>query len=54
MTANAIIEKNAPIGIKVTISPDAKLGKVDREHYYIRDGIVVIPMKCARPHGSVV
>jgi glucose-1-phosphate adenylyltransferase len=51
---NAIIDKNARIGNKVTISPAGKPENVDHELYYIRDGIVVIPKNGIIPHGTVI
>ena len=51
---NAIIDKNARIGNNVTISPAGKPENVDHEHYFIRDGIVVIPKNGVIPHGTVI
>jgi glucose-1-phosphate adenylyltransferase len=51
---NAIIDKNARIGNNVTISPAGKPENIDRECYFIRDGIVVIPRKCVVPDGTVI
>ncbi len=51
---NAIIDKNARIGDNVIISPDGKPENLDHEHYYIRDGIVVIPKNGIVPSGTVV
>jgi glucose-1-phosphate adenylyltransferase len=51
---NAIIDKNARIGNNVVISPAGKPENVDNEHYYIRDGIVIIPKDAVIPHGTVI
>ncbi|HTB82841.1 MAG TPA: glucose-1-phosphate adenylyltransferase [Candidatus Sulfotelmatobacter sp.] len=51
---NAIIDKNARIGNNVVISPAGKPETVDHEHYYIRDGIVIIPKNAVIPHGTVI
>jgi glucose-1-phosphate adenylyltransferase len=51
---NAIIDKNARIGNRVTISPAGKPEMVDHELYYIRDGIVIIPKNAVIPHGAVI
>ena len=49
---NAIIDKNARIGDHCIISPEGKSGDVDHAHYFIRDGIVVIPKNGVVPHGT--
>jgi glucose-1-phosphate adenylyltransferase len=51
---NTIVDKNARIGDNVIISPVGKPDKVDHSHYYIRDGIVIIPKSGIIPHGMVV
>ena len=51
---NAIIDKNSRIGNNVTISPAGKPENVDHEHYYVRDGIVIIPKDAVIPHGTVI
>src|SRR5580765_1106770 len=51
---NAIVDKNARIGDNVIISPVGKPDKVDHSHYYIRDGIVIIPKSGIIPHGMVI
>jgi len=48
------VDKNARIGNNVTITPAGKPEKVDRENYYIRDGIVIIPKNGVLPHGTVI
>jgi len=51
---NTIVDKNARIGDNVIISPVGKPDKVDHSHYYIRDGIVIIPKSGVIPHGMVI
>ena len=51
---NAIIDKNARIGDRVTINPAGKPDKVDAENYFIRDGIVVIPKDAIIPSDTVI
>jgi glucose-1-phosphate adenylyltransferase len=51
---NTIVDKNARVGNNVTISPVGKPDKVDHPHYYIRDGIVIIPKNGVIPHGTVI
>jgi glucose-1-phosphate adenylyltransferase len=51
---NAIIDKNARIGQNCRISPAGKPDKVDHTHYYIRDGIVIIPKNGVIPHGTII
>jgi glucose-1-phosphate adenylyltransferase len=51
---NAIIDKNARIGENCRISPANKPDKVDHPHFYIRDGIVIIPKNGVLPHGTVI
>jgi glucose-1-phosphate adenylyltransferase len=51
---NAIIDKNARIGNNVVISPAGKPENVDHEHYFVRDGIVIIPKDAVIPHGTVI
>lgn len=51
---NTIVDKNARVGNNVTISPAGKPDKVDHPHYYIRDGIVIIPKNGVIPHGTVI
>jgi glucose-1-phosphate adenylyltransferase len=51
---NAIIDKNARIGRNCRISPAGKPDKVDHTHYYIRDGIVIIPKNGVIPHGTII
>lgn len=51
---NTIVDKNARIGDNVVISPAGKPDKVDHPHYYIRDGIVIVPKSGVIPHGMVI
>jgi glucose-1-phosphate adenylyltransferase len=51
---NAIIDKNARIGENCRISPVGKPDKVDHTHYYVRDGIVIIPKNGVIPHGTII
>jgi glucose-1-phosphate adenylyltransferase len=51
---NTIIDKNARIGNNVKISPAGKPENLDHEHYYIRDGVVIIPKNAVLPHGTVI
>ncbi len=51
---NAIIDKNARIGDDVVITPAGKPDPVDHDHYYVRDGIVIIPKNQTIPSGTVI
>lgn len=51
---NAIIDKNARIGHHCVISPAGKPDQVTEPHYYIRDGIVIIPKNGIIPDGTVI
>jgi glucose-1-phosphate adenylyltransferase len=51
---NAIIDKNARIGDNCRISPAGKPEQVDHPHYYIREGIVIVPKNGVIPHGTVI
>jgi glucose-1-phosphate adenylyltransferase len=51
---NAIIDKNARIGDGVTITAAGKPDHADHEHYFIRDGIVIIPKSGCVPHGTTI
>ncbi len=48
----AIIDKNARISDGVVITPEGKPENLDADHYFIRDGIVVIPKNAVIPAGS--
>jgi glucose-1-phosphate adenylyltransferase len=50
-----IIDKNARIGVGVTIRPHAPdEDMVETEHYVIQDGIVVIPKNAVIPDGTII
>ena len=51
---NAIIDKNARVGANCRISPAGKPKDLDHEHYYIRDGVVIIPKNGTVPDGTAV
>jgi glucose-1-phosphate adenylyltransferase len=51
---NTIIDRNARIGDHVIITPAGKPAFLDSEHYFIRDGIVVVPRNGIVPHGAVI
>lgn len=51
---NAIIDKNARIGSNCVISPAGKPDQVTEPHYYIRDGIVIIPKNGIIPDNTVI
>jgi glucose-1-phosphate adenylyltransferase len=51
---HAIIDKNARIGDGVVITPDGKPDNYDGEHYFIRDGIVMVPKNAVIPSGTWV
>jgi glucose-1-phosphate adenylyltransferase len=50
----AIIDRNARIGRGVTIRSHEGEEDQDREHYVIRDGIVVIPKRAVIPDGMAI
>jgi len=51
---NTIVDKNARIGNNVVISAVGKAENVDHSHYYVRDGIVIIPKNQVIPHSMVI
>jgi len=51
---HAIIDKNARIGDGVVITPEGKPDNYDGEHYFVRDGIVIVPKNAVIPTGSWV
>ena len=51
---NAIVDKNARIGSNCVITPAGKPDVVDHPLYYIRDGIVVVPIGAVIPDGTVI
>ncbi len=50
----AIIDKNARIGKNCVISPKGKPDHQDHEHYFIREGIVIIPKNGVVPDGTII
>ena len=50
----AIIDKNARIGEKVIIDNTKGVAEADRDNYYIREGIVVVPKNAQIPSGTVI
>lgn len=50
----AIIDKNARIGDNVRISPEGKPENFDGPHFYVRDGIVVVPKNAVIHSGTVL
>jgi len=50
----AIVDKNARIGRGVRIVNEAGVQSADREGYYVRDGIVVVPKGGVIPDGAVI
>ncbi|HEV8131938.1 MAG TPA: glucose-1-phosphate adenylyltransferase [Acidobacteriota bacterium] len=51
---NAIIDKNARLGDRVTIRDHSRSKDFDGQNYYIRDGIVVIPKDTVIPAGTKI
>jgi glucose-1-phosphate adenylyltransferase len=51
---NAIVDKNARIGDNVSIINAHNLREKDSEHYFIRDGIIVIPKGAYILNGMVI
>jgi glucose-1-phosphate adenylyltransferase len=51
---NAIVDRNARIGDGVVLTPAGKPAQVDHEHYFIRDGIVIVPRNGVVPHGTII
>jgi glucose-1-phosphate adenylyltransferase len=49
---HTIVDKNARIGDGSAISPEGKPASMDGEHFYIRDGIVIIPKNAVIPAGT--
>ena len=50
----AIVDKNARIGSNVTITNEGKTENTDGDHFYVRDGIVIIPKGAVIPDGTVI
>ena len=50
----AIVDKNARIGRHCVLTPEGKPEHMDHPHFYIRDGILVVPKGASIPDGTVV
>jgi glucose-1-phosphate adenylyltransferase len=50
----AILDKNARIGANVSIRPFPRTTDIDREKWFVRDGIVVIPKDTEIPAGTKI
>ena len=50
--SNAIIDKNARIGTDCVITPEGKPENFDGDHYYVRDGIVIVPKNAVVPNNT--
>jgi glucose-1-phosphate adenylyltransferase len=50
----AIIDKNASIGDNVVIKPFPIGKEIDGDHFYVREGVVIIPKHTAIPAGTVI
>jgi glucose-1-phosphate adenylyltransferase len=51
---NAIIDKNAHIGIDVRVVNEDRVPHLDGPGYYIRDGIVIVPKNGVVPDGTII
>ncbi len=51
---NAIIDKNAHIGVNVRILNEGRVSHLDGPGYYIRDGIVIVPKNGVVPDETVI
>ena len=51
---NCIIDKNVSIGDGVSITNAKAIDEKDGDHYYIRDGIVIIPKGVHIPSGTKI
>ena len=51
---NTIVDKNARIGANCVITPDNKPEHSDGDHYFIREGIVIIPKNAVIPDGTII
>jgi glucose-1-phosphate adenylyltransferase len=49
-----IVDKNARIGAGVRLVNEANLQEADGDHYYIRNGIIIVPKDGVVPDGTVV
>jgi glucose-1-phosphate adenylyltransferase len=50
----AIIDKNASIGDNVVIKPFPIGKEIDGDHFYVREGVVIIPKHTTIPAGTVI
>lgn len=50
--SSAIIDKNARIGTDCVITPEGKPENFDGDHYYVRDGIVIVPKNAVIPNNT--
>jgi len=51
---NAIIDKNAHIGVDVRVLNEDRVNNLDGPGYYIRDGIVIVPKNGVLPDGTSI
>ncbi len=51
---NAIVDKNARVGMNVRLTNEAKAEHADGSCWHIRDGIVIVPKDAVVPDGTVV
>lgn len=51
---NAIIDKNARVGVNVRLTNEGKVDHADGPCWYIRDGLVIVPKDTVVPNGTVV
>jgi glucose-1-phosphate adenylyltransferase len=51
---DAIVDKNVRIGRRVTIRAAGKPPEMDGPHFYVRDGIIIIPKGATIPDGTVI
>ncbi len=52
LVENAIIDKNARIGKDCVLTPKGRPENYDGDHYYIRDGIIIVPKGGVIPDGT--
>ena len=52
LVENAIIDKNARIGKDCVLTPKGMPENYDGDHYYIRDGIIIVPKGGVIPDGT--
>lgn len=50
----AIIDKNARIGAGCRLTNEAGIKHLDSEHYFIRDGVIIVPKHAVLPRGTVI